>query len=567
MAVTAFTNKLLSLKKISGLLEPNHPDPILARQQRLLNLVLAGLAVPGALFGVVMLILCLLGKTPITGAIAGLGVQPFYALSYWLSRKGKVTLAAYIPVGAVFLAMVGGSFQLGVGHVTYIGFAMTTLTASILIGNGAGIFMAVLCTLVNLATGALQAGQRLPAALDPLTTSLADSIGMGLGLGVLIVFTGIYGSELKKALLTQQALSAELQVRGTNLDLQVRRRTRDLERRVVQIRTAAEISRAISALLEPTELLQKVVDLIRERFKLYYAGVFLLDPQGDYAVLRAGTGEAGQKMLREAHRLAVGGNSMIGWTTFHRQPRIALEIDEQAGPQRVARFNNPHLPLTRSELALPILTGGSSAERCLGAITIQSDQENAFDQDDITVLQAIADSLATALENARLYQQSQANLEEIRNLHRQYLSRMWSEVRHLPEDMRYTYEAPQAARSEANGGRIIEVPLILRGQTIGSLTLEAATPGNNPEQQPGQPLSFEEMALLEAVATETAIALENARLMEETQRQAQRERSLADILARVRASSDIQAVLQTSILELGRALRASEGYIELDVND
>ncbi len=499
------------LSRLSRWLEPNQADPQLARRQRLLNLVLLGLAFPGASFGLVMLFLWFLGTTPLTGAAAGLGVQPFYALSYWLARKGKVTLAAYIPVGAVFLAMVGGGFQLGIGHVTYVGFAMATLTASILIGNVGGVAVAVLSTLANLAIGSLQSAGRLPGVMDPVTTVTADSIGLGLGLIVLIVFTGIYSNELNKALRSQQALSAELQANQANLENLVQRRTRDLARRLVQIRTAAEISRAISAELDPRKLLKQVVDLVQQRYGLYYVGVFLLSPEGDYAVLQAGTGDAGLEMLAEGHRLAVGGPSMIGWTTFHRQPRIALDVGQEA-----VRFHNPHLPHTRSELALPILSG----ERCLGAITVQSDQANAFDQDDITMLQVVADSLAIALENARLYQQTQASLEEIRGLHRQYLRRVWSEVKRPPGELSYVYETDRPALP-GSSPTVQEVPLILRDQQIGSLVIESEAAS----------LSTEELALVQAVANETAIALENARLLEETQLRSEQLRLLQEITA------------------------------------
>jgi GAF domain-containing protein len=248
-------------------------------------------------------------------------------------------------------------------------------------------------------------------------------------------------------------------------------------------------------------------------------------------------------MLAAGHKLGVGGPSMIGWTTFHRQPRITLDVGQEA-----VRFNNPHLPLTHSELALPILSGN----RCLGALTVQSGQPDAFDQDDITMLQAIGDSLAIALENARLYQQTQASLEEIRGLHRQYLSRMWASVKQLPGESSYTFEAEPPAPTGASP-EVIEVPLALRDQRIGNLTIESD----------GISLSPEEMALVEAVANETAVALENARLLDETQRRAQRERLLAEISAKVRASSDIDVVLRTAILELGRALRASEGIIQI----
>jgi GAF domain-containing protein len=535
------------LSTIKHFLETNASDPLLARRQRLLNLVLLGLAVPGFLFGITMLILWFMGKTPITGALAGLGVQPFYALSYWLGRKGKVIAAGYIPVGAVFMAMVFGGFLLGIGHVTYIGFAMATLTASILVGNTGGILIAFLSTLANLVIGTMQNNGQLPSPIDPLTTVVADSIGLGLGLIVLIVFTGIYNLELQNALFTQQALSSELQVNTVNLESQVRRRTRDLEKRLMQIRAAAEISRTISAVLDAKELLQQVVDLVQQRFNLYYVGVFLLDDEKEYAMLQAGTGEAGRAMLRDGHRLAVGGNSMIGWTTFNRKPRIALDVGLEA-----VRFNNPYLPETHSELALPILSGN----RCLGALTVQSGQPNAFDQDDITILQSIADGLAVALENARLFQQAQSNLNEIRSLHGQYLTQAWGKESHQLGQLAYLFENGQTGPKEGETQQK-DFSITLRDQIIGNLTIESGD----------HSLSPEEIAFIDTVTTETAIALENARLLDETQRRAEHERLLTELSEKVRSSSEVDVVLRTAILELGRALHASEGIIQLAVED
>ncbi len=168
----------------------------------------------------------------------------------------------------------------------------------------------------------------------------------------------------------------------------------DLERHALQLQTAAEVSRAASSVLDLDVLIRQVVNLVRERFDLYYAGLFLVDEAGEWAVLRAGTGEAGRQMLEQRHRLEVGGGSMIGWCVANREPRIALDVGEEA-----VRFENPFLPETRSELALPLVSRG----KAIGALTIQSTQEAAFSDEDIAVLQTMADQLANAIANARLY--------------------------------------------------------------------------------------------------------------------------------------------------------------------
>jgi GAF domain-containing protein len=186
----------------------------------------------------------------------------------------------------------------------------------------------------------------------------------------------------------------------------------DLERRSAQLQTAAEVSRAASSILDPDELIQQVVNLAQERFDLYYAGLFLVDQTGEWtgepgkwAALRAGTGEAGRQMVEQGHKLEIGGDSMIGSCIANAQARIALDVGLEA-----TRFDNPLLPKTRSEMALPLLSFGQA----IGAMTIQSEQEAAFSEDDIAVLQTMADQVASAIENARLFAQAQIRVERER---------------------------------------------------------------------------------------------------------------------------------------------------------
>jgi signal transduction histidine kinase/CheY-like chemotaxis protein len=148
-------------------------------------------------------------------------------------------------------------------------------------------------------------------------------------------------------------------------------------------------------MLEPAKLLPEVVELIRDRFGFYYVGLFLMDEGGEYAVLRAGTGEAGRQMLGMGHKLEVGGTSMIGWCTAQGKARIALDVGKEA-----VRFDNPLLPETRSEMALPLVSRG----RVTGAMTIQSTKPAAFSEEDITTLQTMADQVANAIENAHLFE-------------------------------------------------------------------------------------------------------------------------------------------------------------------
>ena len=170
------------------------------------------------------------------------------------------------------------------------------------------------------------------------------------------------------------------------------------ERRATLLHAAAKVGRNVTSILDPDLLLDQTVDVICDEFGFYYAGVFLIDETGEWAVLRSGRGEAGAAMIAEGHKLKVDGHSMIGAATGQRKARIALDVGEEP-----VHFKNPHLPHTRSEMALPLIMG----DEVIGAVTVQSVQEAAFSNDDITALQTMVDQLAVAIHNARLHFQNQ----------------------------------------------------------------------------------------------------------------------------------------------------------------
>ncbi len=350
-------------------------------------------------------------------------------------------------------------------------------------------------------------------------------------------------SNFRRSLEREQNTAAELNRTQHSIEKQLQERTLYYQRRLLQARVAAEISGSIISIHDPQQLLQTVIDLMQDRFKMYYIGVFVLDEDQKSAVLRAATGEAGQKMIAARHSLAVGSSSMIGWATLNRQARIALDIGAEA-----IRFNNPYLPHTRSELALPIL----SKNEVLGAMSIQSNQPNAFDNDDIAILQGIADSLATALENARLYQQTQEALSEISAITSEFVSTTWTAAAREHGGLKYHYENPNAPTAgEANA--VHEFPILLRDQVIGYLSLESDV----------QELTPEETAFAEAVTQQTAIALENARLLEETQRHAREEQKLNELGEQFSQARSIDEILQSAVMGLGDLPSVSEVSIHL----
>ncbi|MBN1935109.1 MAG: GAF domain-containing protein [Anaerolineae bacterium] len=167
------------------------------------------------------------------------------------------------------------------------------------------------------------------------------------------------------------------------------------ERRATLLHAAAKVARNLTSILHPEELLATTVDVICDEFGFYYAGVFMVDETGKWAILCAGRGAAGAKMVAGGHRLQVGGQSMIGAAIAQGKALIALDVGDAP-----VHFDNPLLPNTRSEMALPLL----QANEVIGALTVQSEQEAAFSDDDIMALQMMADQLATAIQNARIYE-------------------------------------------------------------------------------------------------------------------------------------------------------------------
>ncbi len=169
---------------------------------------------------------------------------------------------------------------------------------------------------------------------------------------------------------------------------------KSLQRRNMHLLASSEVAKAATQIHEIQPLLTTCVDLIRTHFGFYYAAIFLIDDQGEWAVLRAATGEAGEQLLAEAHRLAVGSQSMVGWVTANNAARIALDVGEEA-----IRFDNPLLPKTRSEMALPLRVRAE----VIGALDVQSTGLGAFSEEDIQTIQMMADQVAIAIDNTRLF--------------------------------------------------------------------------------------------------------------------------------------------------------------------
>ncbi len=376
-------------------------------------------------------------------------------------------------------------------------------------------------------------------------------------------------SEDEVGMLARAFNSMTEQLRGliAGLEQEVADRTQDLEQRSRYLEATAEVGQAAASILEPDDLIRQAVDLILERFGLYYVGLFLVDEAGEWAELQAGTGEAGRAMLARGHRIRLG-VGMIGWSVAHGEARVAGEAGADA-----VRLATPELPDTRSEAALPLRSRG----RVLGALSVQHTRPGAFDPDTMAVLQTMADQVAVALDNAHLFAESQEALEAERRAYGELTREAWENVLQARPELGYRYAGRRLERArgewrpemrqaeqrgqvvQGNGGATLSIPIKVREQVVGALGFR--------KDSPGEAWTAEERELLVAFVARLEVALESARLYEDTQRRAARERLMGEITGRMRESLDVDTVLQTAVREMRDALRLAEVKVQLEVDE
>ncbi len=342
------------------------------------------------------------------------------------------------------------------------------------------------------------------------------------------------------------------QVRGQiqTLEASIAARVRDLD-------ATQEISRFAATERDLQRLMDNVVNLIIDRFdNIYHAQIFLIDADGQDALLRASTGKVGEELLRRGHRLGVGSVSVIGQVTS--QGRLVVARDTAMSQ---VHKRNEFLPDTRAELAVPLRVGTS----VIGALDVQSRERDAFNEEQVEILQTMADQIAVAIQNARLYEEVNRRLQDIEERNRSATIRAWQEFmldarrEMLVSEAGITteYQYPELGEAAALTGELvvgrvtprqtipIAVPISLRGQVLGIVEWEI----------PVGVLSEDRLELARELANRLAISLDNARLFQESQRRAERERIVNDIVARLTAQNNISDILQTAVREVGQALR------------
>ena len=390
----------------------------------------------------------------------------------------------------------------------------------------------------------------------------------------------------------------ELEMLQASLEHRVAERTSELERRSVQLQAAAEVGQAVTSILDTGELIWRVAELIQERFELYHVGLLLLDETGEWAVYRAGSGEAGRELQERGFRLRVGGDSMVGWCTANGQVRAAQDVDVDG-----LHFAHPLVPETRSEAALPLIARG----QVLGALSVQSSQVGTFDPSTVAALRTMADQVAVALDNARLFAESEEALEATRRAYGQLSRQAWTELLRGRTDWGYRFdhqglavvegdwqpemidalragkmvvrnaafpsgahpervggEGPESVEGEDSlaasagdglGGPALALPLKMREDVIGVLSFH-----KDPEDEAW---TSSEMETLHRLTDQLGVALESAQLFQLTQRRAAREQAIRQVTDQMRRAVDVEAILKSTVAELAEALGVPRAYIRL----
>lgn len=352
-------------------------------------------------------------------------------------------------------------------------------------------------------------------------------------------------------------MSARLRQSFAELEDKVRERTANLaaataesERRARQFEAITKVSQAINATQDLRDLLPRIAEVISRQFDFYHVGIFLNDPDGQYTVLRAANSEGGKRMLARHHKLRIGEQGIVGYVTGSGNPRVALDVGADA-----AFFNNPDMPNTHSEMALPLAIGGKT----IGALDVQSDETNAFTEDDIEVLATLADQVSLAIQNAQIYNQLQRSLAEAEAISRRYFSAAWNRIAQDEGVTGFRYVSGETLPLDLHGGeqlsgeaederKTVSVPILVRGQSVGRLSVRV------PKHER---IKSDQMDLIQAVAERVALFAENARLFDETTRRAERERLVSNITARIRGTNDPREMIQTAVQELQQALNVS----------
>jgi len=476
----------------------------------------------------------------------------FFALVFkFILSKGYVR---FVSTVYVLLTLIAGLWMVSIQHtivnmITIIAI-LPIIMATYLLGKNIGLAVFAIVTTVLFWISYQQPLGTLgpPTSTTPIIQWMIFLISTAILFGINNLFRNNLIKAMDIAQESEQTLlktNTELRDLQKNLELRVQERTQDLEGRTAQVETIAEVARSIATIREMDLLLPRITELISERFGFYHVGVFLLDSNKEFAVLRAPNSAGGQKMLARKHRLRIGQQGIVGYAIAKAKARVALNVGEES-----VFFDNPDLPETQSEVALPLIYG----REIIGALDIQSTQTNAFSEEDLELFATLADQVSIAIQNTESLNQAQRALHDAEIATQQLTAQAWETYTQTMAIKGYRFDGnstqPLDETYQVSEEGTLRIPIRFREQEVASLVLEHPTSGYE--------WTEDDITMAQVAADRTALALERARLLEESQRRAGRERLVSDITTKIRSTNDPQEMIQTALNELKQALGASK---------
>lgn len=458
-------------------------------------------------------------------------------------------LRAATLLALAYILGFSGLFEAGIWGDSRLFFLTFVALACLLFSARAGIAAIVISLISTIVVGWLiLSGQLRPTSPNVAPGVLADWL---TGTMVLLLTEGavtsglyLFQQEFDNAQKRSEETFSVLQLERRNLESRVKERTEELESKTNQLRASSYIARQIIEIQDVQTLLARVVQLISEQLGFYHVGVFLLDDQRHIASLQVASSGEGQKMLERGYHVPIDEKNIIGRAAERRKFFISTDTGPSASLTKY-----PELPLTRSEVALPLMVRG----RVLGVLDIHSDKPQAFSPDEAEILQALADQLATTIENVRLLNEAQSFVSQLEALTVQQTRMSWQEYlrrrnlayQYTPAGIRQITPGTSSSKSKA----ALRIPLQLRGQGIGAITVQ---------RKEGSGWQGAERELAEKIATQIALALDNNRLLEDSRRRAVQEQTVSEIAARLSRSLDVDSLLQTAVRELSALPEVAE---------
>lgn len=514
-----------------------------------------------------LIVACILGLAVIIPSI--LASTPLYAAIY-VSIYLVVLLVTILPAPyqlraiTLILLLVGsavsGLINTGIDGDARLFMLAAVAMASLLYNWMAGAYVSMLAAALYIFFGwlYLNGNATLPST-QPAPTFVNWFVQSNVMLLLAMMIANgvrLWQSEFEKSINRTQGLLSELSNERSNLEERVNERTRSLDKRTAQLRAVADVGKSITSFRNLSELLQQATYLIQENFGYYHVGIFLLDEHKEYAILTATNSEGGRRMLEKGHQLKVGETGIVGFVAENLRARIALDVGADA-----VFFNNPDLPETRSEMALPLVAAG----QILGVLDVQSTESQAFTDDDIATVQILAEQLAVAIQNTNLYTETEKALDAARVAYGEMTREAWSKILRSQPRIGYLSTPPVTVKTSTDtleaslaraidsgdlilsgDGLTISVPIKIRGQVIGAIRLK--------KPEIAEAWTQDETNLAIALSDQLSGALESARLYRESQQRAVRESMVSDISARLSATTKMEAILRETVQELGEAI-------------